>query len=126
MIKNVSQFKKALKIGVKVKAIHHQMFAGRDENGKALYKNDDLGTRPISIVQTNSFALATERVENGNNVIVDSWCSYPKASESKVENGILTIYTKDLRQSKGGCMMEGHEEYDSLPLIPMLSYAIVM
>jgi len=63
-INNLSQFKKALKVGQMVKTVNHRY--------------GDMGTRPISIVQSNSFAMKTTK-ESGE--IVDSWCEYPKASE---------------------------------------------
>ena len=125
MIQNVAQFKKALQIGVMLKAVHHQAFAGRDEDGKVIYKEESLGVRPVSIVQTNSFALATEKVKDGVKSLVDSWCDYPKAKESKIENGVLTIYVKDTRKFPGGVLREGNPDYDNLPLIPILSYTIV-
>lgn len=82
-MKNLSDFKKRLKVGVKLQAINHTMFAGRDENGNPLYKDFDFGIREISIVQSNSFALKTIRTDNK---VVDSWCSYPKAKELVINN----------------------------------------
>ena len=121
MFNNVAQFKKFLAVGVKLKATHHQAFAGRDEEGKVIYKDQDLGIRPVSIVQTNSFALKTTR-ENGE--VVDSWCDYPAASQAKVENGKIVMYEPDLRQMKGH-VSTNSEEYQNLPLIPILTYEIV-
>lgn len=88
-MKTLSEFKKRLKIGTKLQAIHHLTFAGRDTEGKVIYKDSSLGIREISIVQSNSFALKTVRTTGET---VDSWCSYPKASECifKDEN-TLTI-----------------------------------
>lgn len=80
-MKTLSDFKKRLKVGVKLQAIHHLTFAGRNENGQAFYKDKDLGIREISIVQSNCFALKTERL-NGD--IVDSYCAYPKAKECSI------------------------------------------
>lgn len=125
-MKTLSDFKKRLKIGVELKATHHLSFAGRNpETGEPIYTDKDMGTRAVSIVQTNSFALKTNkkepvygRDEFGNRIetgeytekIVDSWCQYPKASEVvfKDENTI-TI----LEQQRDGKM------------IPVLTYQFV-
>lgn len=121
-IKTVADFKRELQVGRKVVGIRHTTIVGRDSEQKVIYTDEDLNIREVSIKQTNAFALKTTRI---NGEVVDSWCFYPKASESKIENNRLTIFEKDLRQSKGGCMMEGHPEYDCLPMIPVLTYWII-
>ena len=121
-MKNISQFKKALKVGVMLKATHHTTFNGRDEKGKVIYKDSDLGTRKVSIVQTNSFACSTTKSDGE---IVDSWCAYPKASECVFKDGELTIMEKDTRNCEGGFQWEGNPEYDNLPMIPVLTYSFV-
>jgi hypothetical protein len=110
--KTVSEFKKILSVGDKLHAIHHAKIIGRDENGKVIYGDIDMGIRPISIKQSNSFALKTTRTDGKE---VDSWCSYPKASEAKIVDGKLTIYEKDYRYP----VPEIH------PLIPVLTYSFV-
>ena len=85
-MKTINEFKNKLQVGVKLHTMHHLAFAGRDDNGKTIYTTKDLGTREVSIKQTNSFALKTTR-ENGQTV--DSWCNYPKSKEvTFLENGI--------------------------------------
>ena len=62
-MKNLSQFKQRLKVGTLLETTHARL--------------GSFGIRPVSIVQTNSFALATEKPEG----IVNSWCEYPKAKD---------------------------------------------
>lgn len=89
-MKNLSDFKKRLAVGVKLHAIHHKTFAGRDEQGKTVYSDKDLGVREVSIVQSNSFALKTPRPDG---IAVNSWCGYPKASDVKiVDADTIEIY----------------------------------
>lgn len=121
-IKTVSDFKKALQIGVQVHSVFHMAFNGRDEAGKVIYKDEDKGVRPVSIKQTNSFALKTLRTDGK---ICDSWCDYPKASMCKIEDNKVIILERDSRQFKGGHASESNPEYAALPLIPVLTYSIL-
>jgi hypothetical protein len=89
---NVSQFKKALQVGKTINTIFHQEFAGRDENRNVVYRSVERPPREISIVQSNSFACKTTKTDGE---VVDSWCAYPKASESTFEDGKLTIWYED-------------------------------
>jgi hypothetical protein len=89
--KTVSEFKKVLSVGDKLHTTFHKAFAGRDESGKPLFKDEDKGVREVSIKQTNSFALKTETTKGTQ----DSWCSYPKASEAKIEGDKLVIFEED-------------------------------
>ena len=124
-MKTLADFKKRLQIGVQLQAIHHLSFMGRDEKGAPIYGDKDLGTREVSIVQSNSFALKTtkhepvygrdefgNRIETGETIVklVDSWCSYPKAKECiiKDENTILIL-----------------EEQRDGQLIPVLTYKFI-
>lgn len=81
-MKTLADFKKRLKVGVKLHAVNHQGFGGRDEQGNIIYKDWDFGIREISIVQSNSFALKTNR----DGKFIDSWCGYPKAKELIINN----------------------------------------
>ena len=120
--KTVSEFKKVLSVGDKLHAVNHTKVIGRDENQKVIYGDFDLGVREVSIKQSNSFALKTTRSDGK---IVDSWCDYPKASQSKIDGNKIVIYEKDLRQFPGGVMRDGNPDYDNLPLIPILTYTFV-
>ena len=91
-MKTLADFKRKLKIGVLLET----------EN---LYLKTNMGIRPISIVQSNSFALKTTKTEpitsegmtknheTGLNEwnktttkIVDSWCEYPKSKDFEIIN----------------------------------------
>lgn len=106
-VNTVADFKRLIQIGAKVACIFHRERAGRDEAGNVLYKDLDRGEREVTIKQTNSFALKTW--QEGNGKFVDSWCSYPKASEVIIKDNKITILEKD---------REGKE-------IPILTYWIV-
>lgn len=67
-MRNLSDFKKRLKLGVELEMVHAKL--------------GSLGIRPISIVQSNSFALATKKADG----IVNSWCEFPKASNFEVSD----------------------------------------
>lgn len=78
-MKNLSQFKKRIKVGDKVLTTFHKTFIGRDpETGNVIYADSSLGVRPVSIVQSNSFAFKTEKKDG---TFSDSWCDFPKASK---------------------------------------------
>jgi len=87
-MKNVAEFKRGLKVGRKIHTIFHKEFSHRDEKGKVVYKDKDMGIREVSIVQSNSFAMKTTRSDGST---VNSWCNYPKASESLFNDGAVTI-----------------------------------
>jgi len=124
-MKTLAEFKRNLTVGRKLHTTFHLFFAGRDEQGNPIYKDQDKGEREISIVQTNSFALKTlkkepvygrdeygNRIETGEFVekIVDSWCQYPKLKETVFnDNGSITIL----------------EEQRTGKLIPVLTYTII-
>ncbi len=88
-MKNLADFKKLATIGSKWEAKHHLTFAGRDENGKAIYTTKDLGVREVSIKQSNSIAFKQVKTDG---TISDSWLQYPKASDCKFTNDSIEIY----------------------------------
>jgi hypothetical protein len=97
-MKTVAEFKRLLSVGVKLHTIHHKTFMGRDEKNNPIYGDKDLGTREVSIVQSNSFALKTT---HSDGKVVDSWCSYPKASEcSFPDPNTITILDWDTDTTK--------------------------
>ena len=105
-------FKRHLELDVEVHAVLHTASAGREhETDRMIYTDRDMGVRPISIVQSNSFALRTEKPDGK---VVDSWCGYPKASECRIENNTLTIMEEDMRGPD-----PTHE------MIPVISYKFV-
>lgn len=110
-MKTVADFKRRLIKGTLVHTTFHQASAGRDENGKLMLKDEDKGTREVSIVQSNSFAFKTTKKDG---TVVDSWCNYPKATEIKiVDSDTITIYSEDFRQR------------DKVELIPCLTYMFI-
>lgn len=87
-MKTLAEFKRLVKVGTLIQAIHHLNFAGRDEQGNVIYNDKDMGTRPVSIVQSNAIALTTVKSDG---TTVDSWFHYPKASECRFnEDGSFT------------------------------------
>ena len=74
-MQNLAQFKKRLQVGTKLETIHACL--------------GNLGVREISIVQSNSFALATNKPEG----IVNSWCEYPKVKDFEIiDENTAAIY----------------------------------
>lgn len=131
-INTIADFKRALTVGTKVATIYHCAFAGRDENKVVIFKDEDKGTREVSIVQSNSFALKTmknepvygtdnfgNRIETGEVIVkeVDSWCQYPKSKDVKFYgNNTVTILEPDTRN--GVKREEGK-------MIPVLTYTFI-
>lgn len=97
-MQTLTDFKKAVQIGVKLKMTHHQKFAGRDETGKVLFKDEETEPREVSRKQTTQFALKTTRTDG---TTVDSWMQFGKASECKIEGNKITFYQEDWRQREG-------------------------
>ena len=87
-MKTVADFKRRIAVGVKLHTTNHLAFAGRDENMKVLYKDEDRGIREVSIVQSTQFALKTEKHDG---TFYDSWCTFPKASECRVFGDFITF-----------------------------------
>lgn len=67
-MKTLADFKRRLKVGVLLET-------------ESRYGN--LGVRPISVVQSNAFALKTINKEGKEQ---DSWCQFPKASDFEIED----------------------------------------
>lgn len=113
-MKNVSDFKKRLVVGSKLHGTHHMESAGRNENGNGelVYKDKDLGVREVTIKQSNSFALKTQRTDG---TFQDSWCDFPKASKCKIlDENTIQLLEEDVRVREG-----------VKPLIPILTYKFV-
>ena len=97
-IKTVADFKRLIQIGAKVACIFHMERAGRDDKGNVFYKDLDRGEREVTIRQTNSFALKTWKESEGK--FIDSWCSYPKASEVIIKDNKITMLEEDREGNK--------------------------
>ena len=107
-MKTIADFKRRLKVGCYVHTIFHQYAVGRDENGKLILGDQDLGIRRVSVVQSNSFAFETVTSKGD---LVDSWIAYPKKTDTKfIDENTITIFTPDFRV------------HDESVLIPCLTY----
>ena len=114
-MKTISDFKKRLRVGVKLHTVYHQSTNGtRDEKGQLVLHNEDKGIREISIVQSNSFALKTEKKDGTFN---DSWCSYPKSKEIVfIDENTVQLLCEDFRNIPHG---------ETGAMIPLLTYKFV-
>jgi hypothetical protein len=89
----LAEFKRKATKGSFLKTNHYshpKAFKGRDESGKCLYDPYDMGAREISIQQTNSIALKTERTDG---TFADSWFWFPPAKECTVIDNALHVYS---------------------------------
>lgn len=77
----LAEFKRILQKGDKLNCERHQF-------NPQIYP-----VREVTIKQTNAFALKTI-LPNGK--IADSWCEYPKASDTRIENNKLIILENGL------------------------------
>lgn len=94
-MKNVSQFKKRLVVGQKLHGIRFGQW------GRILERNlpdTDIGIRPITVVQSNSFSLET--MVDGEKT--SAWCEIPKASQCEFpdENTIIIYWGEGKNRSK--------------------------
>lgn len=98
-MKTVSDFKKAIKVGTILHTIYH-VETKRDEAGNVIRLEDgypaltdkDLGTAPVTIVQSTQFAIERTKKDGTK---ADSWMQYPKASLSQVNGNSITIFEED-------------------------------
>lgn len=93
-MKTIADFKRAMVLGTLVHCTFHCARKGRDpETGQVIYGDEDKGIRPVSIVQSNSFALKTTKTDG---TIVDSWCQWPKRDDVQFLNdGSVVIFEHD-------------------------------
>lgn len=85
-MKNLADFKRRIQKGVMLETYNHNLRA-------------EWPARPVSIVQTNSFALATVKTTGD---IANSWCDFPKASDFEIidENTVLIYWGAGERREK--------------------------
>ncbi len=89
-MKTIAELKRAIKVGGKLSSTYHLSFAGRDENGKAIYKDEYKGIREISLVMSTQFALKTFYTKDGK--YRDSFMPWPKSKEVLFnDDGSFTI-----------------------------------
>lgn len=89
-MKTFAEFKRALTLGTLVHTVHHQTITGRDESGISVLGDKDMGTRPVSIVQTNAIAFRTEKG-------TDSWIHWPAAKDVVIKDNTMIVYDHDCR-----------------------------
>lgn len=111
-MKTVADFKRRIKPGVKLHCTFHQATTGhRDETVKLRLFDEDKGIRTVNIVQTTQFTLLTTRADGK---IVDSWITFPKATQCKfIDENTIQYFDYDFR------------EHDSKNLIPLLTYTFI-
>ena len=68
-MKNLTDFKRRIKPGVKIHTVFHSMAGDMDR-----------GIRPVTIVKTQNFALKTEQEDK----TIDSWVNFPKSNDFKI------------------------------------------
>jgi hypothetical protein len=113
-MKTVADFKRAIQVGVMVHTIYHRENK-RNESGQVIrlddgypeYTDKDMGVAPISIVQSTQFAVRRTRADGS---VGDSWCAFPKASQSSFNGNSITI-SEDTGTPRG--------------IYPILTYAII-
>jgi hypothetical protein len=71
-------------------------YAGRDENGNPVYKDEDRGVRDIAKVEKSYFSLWTPRLFNAMDFAARR-CYWPTDSNCKVEDNKVTIYRSGKR-----------------------------
>lgn len=114
-MKSIAEFKRRIKLGAMLHVTHHQKFAGRDADGVVIYQDEDKGIRPVSIVQSNSFALAT--MKDGK--LQDSWCNFPKSREIRfIDENTVQLLGEDNRSRPDNVM--------SAIFIPILTIEFVL
>ena len=91
-IKTLAEFKRKLALNTEVHTIFHRNPIGRNQAGQIVYNSIDKGLRKVTILQTNCFALATEK----NGEIVNSYCEYPKASNVVIQDNKVNIYIDNI------------------------------
>jgi hypothetical protein len=96
-MKNLAEFKKQAKIGVKLNSIFHKEFSHREESGKVVYKDILKEPREVSIVQSNAIALKTKKSDG---TITDSWFAFPKAKECDFVDGKMIVYEDEDKKDK--------------------------
>jgi len=111
-MKTLADFTREIKVGVTLQTTYH-VESKKDDNGNVIrlsdgypeYTDKDLGVAAVSIVNKTQFAV--KRAYKGE--LKDSWLSFPKASECKIDGNKITIF----------------EEHSTRGTIPVLTYTIV-
>ena len=90
-MKNLSDFKKRIKKGVKLETLWFNPRTNQWE---------DRGVRVVNHVQTNAFTILTEKIKDGKIDMVDSWAYFPKAKDIEiVSDNEVHIFWEDGKPS---------------------------
>lgn len=78
----IKDFKDRMKVGAKVDT---KLYWFSKATGEPILQRD-YGTREVTIHQSNSFAMATRKIEDGKETdqVSNSWMDWPKKSEFTV------------------------------------------
>lgn len=87
-MKSVADFKRKLTPGIKLHTVHHKEFSHRDGKGMPVWKDKDMGIAPVKRVMSTQFTILREK--QGKEV--ESYMSYPKASEVEFNGNSIVIY----------------------------------
>lgn len=83
----IADFKRRMILGAKVSSILYYL----NKETKGFYIQKDYGIREVSKVQSNSFAIKTDKYGNGTEW-VDSWCEWPKKDNFEIiDNNTVKI-----------------------------------
>ena len=102
MAKTLADFKRRVQIGTKMHGFLHSL--NQDNLGEIIM---DYGIREVSIVQTNCFALKTEKWYDSNNPteLVDSYCQFPTAKFFEWEDeNTAKIYLEKTKGERVLCL----------------------
>lgn len=90
-MKTISDFKKRMQVGAKVSTKLY--WYNKDTKEPILQR--DYGVRTVSVNQSNSFAMKTRKIIDGDEVDVftDSWANWPKKDEFIVIDKNTVKYT---------------------------------
>lgn len=79
-MKSIADFKRKLTLGAKVDTKLY--WYDKETNQPVLQR--DYGTREVSVIQSNMFAIKTQEI--GKDTFVNSWCNWPKKNEFQPVN----------------------------------------
>jgi hypothetical protein len=133
-MKTLADFKRELRPGRRIKTTYHMKCIGytpaenqdREPDDTVLphrnypqpiYGDEDKGISEVARVRSNDFSVFREK--NGEKV--ESFCSYPKKDEYKIEDNKFIILRPDLR----GLYGDMNEVAKTAPKIKVLTYEFV-
>jgi hypothetical protein len=110
-IKNLAEFKRAIKVGTKIETTWHQWDGKKGENNYIEYA-DHTKQGEVSIVQSSQFAVKRQKSDGSYS---DSWMQFPKASECTFKDNSITISYETLINT----------ETREKKIIPFITYKLI-